>query len=394
MYPRHTQHTDKYFTHHTLKVVPPDAAPIEVNITEHFIEVQSFITPSEPMWRDVTNSDEIKRLLLARNKRHLQQADIEGGTSSTPIMKKVRSEYGLSTFNDQILNGSMVTTMETTPELLDWFEAIKRPVSPAIETIVGIIGKESYQEMFKAATEKTSSGGEIHYTLWKALAEQDDFAESLCVMISLPFMYGFPNPRWSNEVDVMLEKKAGIRKIHLLRIIGLLEADFNTALKYFFAKRMMPNAKTIGLSDKQWGSRKHRSSIDAAMLKLLMFETARVKKTTLAGTYYDLCANYDRIFKSISNLIAQRSGMDKNILRARALVIENMRRRVKMALGTSLESYGQEPNKPEVGGGSPGQRRRTVTLVHTKRHTLTSTRKGGLWDVPPKPRRISTHQTM
>ncbi|KAL7503770.1 hypothetical protein ACHAXN_002965 [Cyclotella atomus] len=191
------------------------------------------------MWRDVTDSGEIKRLLLARNKRHLQQADIEGGTSSTPTMKLVRSEHGLSSFNDQILNGNLATTIETTPEIMDWFEIIKRPPTPVIETVVGIIDRESYQEMFKNATEKTSSGGKIHYTLWKALAEQDDFAEFLCVMISLPFMYGFANPRWSNEVDVMLEKKPGVRKIHLLRIIGLLEADFNTALKYFFAKRMM-----------------------------------------------------------------------------------------------------------------------------------------------------------
>jgi hypothetical protein len=56
--------------------------------------------------------------------------------------------------------------------------------------------------------------------------------------------------------------------IHLLRIIGLLEADFNTALKFFFAKKMMQNAERIGLSDEQWGSRKNRSSIDAAMIKL------------------------------------------------------------------------------------------------------------------------------
>jgi hypothetical protein len=290
------------------------------------------------MWRDVTDSGEIKRLLLARNKRHLQQADIEGGTSSTPIMKLVRSEHGLSSFNDQILNGNPATTIETIPEVIDWFETIKRPPTPVIETVVGIIDKESYQEMFKNATQKTSSGGRIHYTLLKALAEQ------------LPFMYGFANPRWSNEVDVMLEMKPGVRKIHLLRIIGLLEADFNTALKYFFAKRMNTNAEQIGISDEQRGSRRNRSSIDAAMLKLLMFETARVKRATLAGTYYNLCTNYDQIFKSISNLIAQRSGMDKNILRARALVIENMRHRVKTALGTSTESYGQEPNEPEVGG--------------------------------------------
>jgi len=213
-----------------------------VRKTEDYIEIVSFIETTEPMWRDVTNPSEIKRLLLARNKRHLQQADIEGGTSSTPIMRMVRSEHGLSSFNDQILQGKLTTTMETTPELVDWFEAVKRPATPTVETVVGIIDKTSYQEMFKKATEKTSSGGEIHYTLWKALAEQDDFAEFLCVMISLPFMYGFPNPRWSNEVDVMLEKKPGVRNIHLLRIIGLLEADFNTALKYFFAKKMMTNA--------------------------------------------------------------------------------------------------------------------------------------------------------
>ncbi|KAL7524344.1 hypothetical protein ACHAXR_000536 [Thalassiosira sp. AJA248-18] len=57
-------------------------------------------------------------------------------------------------------------------------------------------------------------------------------------MISLPFIYGFANTRWLQETDVMLEKKKGVRKIHILRIIGLLEADFNTALKFFFSVGM------------------------------------------------------------------------------------------------------------------------------------------------------------
>ena len=115
-------------------------------------------------------------------------------------------------------------------------------------------------------------------------------------------------------------RSAGIRKIHMLRIIGLLEADFNTALKFLFAKQMMTNAENIGLSDEQWGSRKNRSSIDAAMLKLLMFETARIKKATLAGTFYDLVANYDRIFPAISNFIARRSAVNPSVLKARALI--------------------------------------------------------------------------
>jgi len=49
--------------------------------------------------------------------------------------------------------------------------------------------------------------------------------------MSLPFMYGFVNVRQKQIIDVMLEKKEGVRNMHLLRIIGILDADFNTALR-------------------------------------------------------------------------------------------------------------------------------------------------------------------
>ena len=55
----------------------------------------------------------------------------------------------------------------------------------------------------------------------------------------------------------MLEKKKGVRKIHLLQIIGLLEADFNTALKFFFVNQMMIIAEENGLPDEQHGLRKN-----------------------------------------------------------------------------------------------------------------------------------------
>ena len=76
-------------------------------------------------------------------------------------------------------------------------------------------------------------------------------------MISLPFVYGFTNDRWLQEIDMMLGKKKGVRKIQLLRIIGLLGADFNTALKFFFANQMMIIVEENGLSDEQYGLRKN-----------------------------------------------------------------------------------------------------------------------------------------
>eukprot|EP00970_Alexandrium_tamarense_P013903 scaffold3774_cov137-Alexandrium_tamarense.AAC.4 len=53
-------------------------------------------------------------------------------------------------------------------------------------------------------------------------------------MLSLPFTYGFVNERWTKEIDVMLAKEKGDTQIHKNRLIGLLEADFNTALKWYY----------------------------------------------------------------------------------------------------------------------------------------------------------------
>ena len=73
------------------------------------------------------------------------------------------------------------------------------------------------------------------------------------VMMRLTFMHGFKNDRWTKSTDVMLEKKAGVRKNHLLQIIGLVEADFNTALKLYFAKHLVLNSEKTKLIEEQWG---------------------------------------------------------------------------------------------------------------------------------------------
>jgi hypothetical protein len=54
--------------------------------------------------------------------------------------------------------------------------------------------------------------------------------------------------------------------------------------------------------------------------------------------------------------MAQRHMVDKNVLRARALVLERMRRHVKTGLGTSIETYGNEKgDKDKVDGEVQGK---------------------------------------
>ena len=85
-------------------------------------------------------------------------------------------------------------------------------------------------------------------------------------MVSLSCIYGFTQTQWQTLVDVMLEKKKGVRQIHKLQVVGILEADVNTALKVISAKKLTRAAELQDLlHDEQWGSRPKRSAPDAAL---------------------------------------------------------------------------------------------------------------------------------
>ncbi|KAL7524026.1 hypothetical protein ACHAWF_000788 [Thalassiosira exigua] len=82
-------------------------------------------------------------------------------------------------------------------------------------------------------------------------------------MASLPFIYGFVHRRWISETDFMIEKIPGDRRMHRLRIIGKLDAEWNTLLKHY-SSEVMKNFEAGDPCDEQWGFRKHRTAIDAA----------------------------------------------------------------------------------------------------------------------------------
>ena len=61
--------------------------------------------------------------------------------------------------------------------------------------------KDQFQGKFKVARERTLLAVVgLHYMLWKAMSEDDRLVEVLCVMMSLPFIYGFVCERWLREM--------------------------------------------------------------------------------------------------------------------------------------------------------------------------------------------------
>ena len=107
----------KYCTHHTLKVIPEDACPITVDRSDSHISIAEILPRPASIWKDVTTISEIEKNLIFRNKRHLQQVDIEGGTSASSVMMKVRAEHGLSQFAEDIIAGKPFDTTDAPQRL-------------------------------------------------------------------------------------------------------------------------------------------------------------------------------------------------------------------------------------------------------------------------------------
>ncbi|KAL7549685.1 hypothetical protein ACHAWF_012948 [Thalassiosira exigua] len=230
------------------------------------------------------------------------------------------------------------------------------PAEKKLHPVTPIITPKAFVEAFKVVDEMTSSSPSgLHYTLWKAIAEDEKFCKYMAVMMSLPFQYGFTNKRWERAIDVMLEKKSGERKIHLMRIIGLVEADFNTALKILFTQRLMANSELAGLSSNQWGGRANRSAPDCATRKLISWENARYMKTTAASFFGDLASCFDRMPTSISTLLSRKKKMDKNTCLCKSKAVRGMTRQIRTAYGTSKITYSETPDSYRLGGEIQGK---------------------------------------
>ena len=173
----------------------------------------------------------------------------------------------------------------------------------------------------------------------------------------------------------MLEKKRGNCKIHLLRIIGILEADFNTALKIRFARKLMALAESAGdLHEEQWGSKKTRTATNTSLQKMMTFEYGRYTKATIGLFSNDQTACSDRMWAETTNSIAAASGADANILKCRAITTENMTRHMKTGLGVLKASYSDSIPPESHLTAYLNRPTKTHSQSHSKDSDTTSTR--------------------
>jgi hypothetical protein len=108
-------HPTKFYTHHHLKVPRKDIVEALVEVKEDFIHLMAVYCPG-PIWKTVTDAQEIERLIIKRNRRHLLQAEIEDGKCQEEIMQDLRANNGLDVLQE-VLDGT-VTIDDATDEAI------------------------------------------------------------------------------------------------------------------------------------------------------------------------------------------------------------------------------------------------------------------------------------
>jgi hypothetical protein len=298
---------------------------------------------NEPIeWLEITDSAELEEWFLRRNKKHLQQMWADHSFPASEEFSPFMAEHGTSSVVQDLLDGKLDIESygfpHETNEVLRVFQRTPEEKQSSIERRP--MTKDEFQASFKAAKETTSSSPSgLHYGIWKAAAEINDLAEAHAQMTSLPFVYGFTCLRWQKFIDCILEKSPGAVEIHTVRIIVLVEGQWNTALKHYYPHLLMTEAELTGINGDQWGGRHGRTAPDLKVRKVLFWEYGRNARLTLGAHYGDLMSCYDRKRVPLSNIAAQKKGMYIENCISRALTMIGAERFVKTAAGVSTAAY-------------------------------------------------------
>jgi hypothetical protein len=310
-------------------------------------------------WEPVHDHEILQEFIQKRNIIHFGQA--HGSPFTQPPMNRL--DWQADSFEaKEILNGSVPISVlshnEYANKILHYIA--QREQLPEIDTY---ITPDQMSLGFKKWREDTStSPSGCHLGLRRIPAFTTDTKEHEKIrqriqqvqadVINLPIGLGFSPSRWQVVINAMLEKIPGKPLLHKLRVIHILEADYNLALKEIFGRRLMKNCERYGmLGERQDGFRKGRSTMRTLLQNELISDyNKRLRVNNFMGLT-DISGCFDRILPSIISLINQKNGCPSEAVRTHATTLEKARYHLKSKHGISENYYSHSERTPIYGNG-------------------------------------------
>jgi hypothetical protein len=309
----------------------------------------------------ISDPDDVEERILIRNIAHFGQA------KTTPFghgpLAGILGLTGTNGFAQTVLDGdTLPTIVDTAPQVRAMLDAMEKPPNiPQVSSRITYTDLLRGFQKWREATSTSPSGRHLgmYRSFLSSIAELgpdspmgEHLLDLLADLLDVTVNVGYSMKRWHSVHTTMFEKDPGSPKLHRLRVIHLLEADYNLVLKIIFARRMVWNAEDHrALGDSQAGSRPGRCAIDVALQKALTYETALTTKTNLATFDNDATGCYDRIITALAMIACRRLGVPESACLLQAITLASMIYYIKTARGISSGTYTNTIWDPIFGTG-------------------------------------------
>ena len=125
------------------------------------------------------------------------------------------------------------------------------PHGTPINDMGNTITLDEYKHLFTKNRENTaSSPSKLHMGHYISSCEHDKISQVRLAKINISLHYEFKLDRWNHSLHGMILQKER-HYIDKLRIIQLIESDFNTAMKILLSRRIMQYAGKSGINSTQ-----------------------------------------------------------------------------------------------------------------------------------------------
>ena len=309
---------------------------------------------------EITDPTHIQSIILRRNATKLGAA--RNSIFNQDRLRTLLGDHGDTPTADSILHGTFDVNIvdswhevEHKDKLKTFLCNMQRPRDKSGEPIPDMTWNydaSDFRETFSKKSETTGcgpSGITMHF--YRIFCEDDELAELHAKFIMLPFRYGFTLDRWQQSVHFMLHKIA-IPTWEKLRIIQLMEGDFNGGLRYIFGRKLMHYADATNISSEStYGGRKGKNCHDALARIQLAKEQLRIMRTPSIGIDVDASACFDRQLRNLIGPLNRRSGATKEMNVCQTLTLQNMEHKVQIAQGVSAQSFHHTDETPIFGSG-------------------------------------------
>jgi hypothetical protein len=146
--------------------------------------------------------------------------------------------------------------------------------------------------------------------------------------------------RWSRVLSVMLEKTLGVTLVTKLRVILLMESNFNAANKIVYGVQMLNNVCEHNLMPEVIFIKKTGMANDRTLCKTLFYDITQQAQVSKAIALVDALNCYNRIVQVMVSMIFQAFGVPTTANKSTLGVIENMIFFLHTGFGNSKSSAG------------------------------------------------------